>query len=448
MTRRSGPRRLVAAAATAVAVVSAGTLQLGGSAAWAATPASPESPGELLVPEVEEGSEKVRDPDFGEDVVVPDAGEDCDVSDAASDESAFEVTAISRDRVPRHARPGLAKSARDDRVSIPRPDEANTRQRYFGVDYTLPTGVELTCVRVDLLDTSPKARGAVLQTVTKAAPTADGGEGVRSVGRGRLKVRVTFDEQHPSKVRGKPSEVTRIGYRISLYGRGQDGAVVTTSQVSANLFPLWRLPAGIGRFGQRAQDDGGDDWCSSFTHGWLSVAAGKALLPEINDVSGEHARNLGHQTHLTGDDLDAFHLYRFAGVKAGVAGSGGLNHERLVAATKAAMNGGADGLRQVRDWAETTRTRLGRLIDNKNVVRIYYAAGSPVKGDSRFAAGWAAALLREGVYPFTNAKKERAELDLGIGAWSRIGNTIIREKDFRTDHDDHLHVSLSGTRRR
>ncbi|MFD0475594.1 hypothetical protein ACFQ0B_50780 [Nonomuraea thailandensis] len=119
-----------------------------------------------------------------------------------------------------------------------------------------------------------------------------------------------------------------------------------------------------------------------------------------------------------------------------------------MAATKAAMNGGEEGLRQVRDWAQTTRTRLGRLIDDKNVVRIYYAAGSRVKGDSRFAVGWAAALLREGAYTFTNAKKERMELDLGIGAWSRIDNPIIREKDFRTDHNDHLHVALSETKRK
>ncbi|MFD0475595.1 hypothetical protein ACFQ0B_50785 [Nonomuraea thailandensis] len=196
MTRRSGSRRLLAAAVTAVAVISAGTLQLGGTAAWAAAPTSPESPGELLVPQVEEGSEQIRDPDGDEEALDPGSGEDCEVTDAAPDESAFEVTAIDRDRVPRHARPALARSARDDRVSIPPPDEANAQQRYFGVDYTLPAGVELTCVRVDLLDTSPKARGAVLQTVTQAAPTADGGEGVKSVGRGRLKVRVTFDEQH------------------------------------------------------------------------------------------------------------------------------------------------------------------------------------------------------------------------------------------------------------
>ncbi|MFC7110508.1 hypothetical protein ACFQQB_65075 [Nonomuraea rubra] len=178
---------------------------------------------------------------------------------------------------------------------------------------------------------------------------------------------------------GKPSQVTRIAYRVSLYGRGQDGGVVTTSMDSANLFPLWRLPAGFARFGSRPGDGGGDDWCSSFTHGWLSAAANKALLPEINDVSGEHARNLGHQTHLTGNDLDIFHLYQFDGVRAGVAGSGGLNYGKLVTATKSAMNGGAEGLRQVKEWAETTRTRLGRLIDNKNVVRIYYAAGSKVK---------------------------------------------------------------------
>ncbi|MEV0830422.1 hypothetical protein [Nonomuraea rubra] len=430
------------ATVTAVAVISAGTLHLGGTAAWAATPASPD---ELFVPQVEEGSEEVRDPDAGEET---DAGEDCDASDAASDQPAFQVTAINRDRVPRHPDPELAKSARDDRVSIPRPDEANAQQRYFGVDYTLPAGVELTCVRVDLLNTSQKTRGTVLQTVTKAAPTSGGGEGVRSVGRGRLKVRVTFDEQHPSKVDGKPSQVTRIAYRVSLYGRGQDGGVVTTSMDSANLFPLWRLPAGFARFGSRPGDGGGDDWCSSFTHGWLSAAANKALLPEINDVSGEHARNLGHQTHLTGNDLDIFHLYQFDGVRAGAVGSGGLNYGKLVTATKSAMNGGAEGRRQVKEWAETTRTRLGRLIDNKNVVRIYYAAGSKVKGDARFAKGWAAALLREGVYTFTNAKKERVELDLGIGTWDRIDNMVIREKDFRTDHNDHLHVGLSETKRK
>ncbi|TYB64316.1 hypothetical protein FXF51_21570 [Nonomuraea sp. PA05] len=444
--RRLGPRRLLAVAVTAVAVISAGTLQLGGATAWAATAASPESPDELLDPE--EGLDPDEGSDPGEGLDPDTTEKDCDVSDAEPGESALEVTAITPDRVPRSTSPKYAKAARDDRVSIPRLNEANVQQRYLTVEYLLPTGVELTCVRVDLLNTSPQAGRPVLQTVTRAAPTADGGEGVKSIGRDELKVRATFDEQHPSKVKGKPSEVTRVGYRVSLFGKDRDGTVITARKDSADFFPLWRMPAGFDRYGQRDDKRGGDDWCSSFAHGWLSVAANKALLPRINDISGEHARNLGHGTHLTGNDIDAFHPYRFSGVDAGALGSGGLNYNRLVAATKAAMNADEDGLRQVTEWAEATRTRLGKLIDNKNVVRIYYAAGSQVKGDARFVTGWASALLRTGRYEFTDAKKESKEVDLGIGAWSRIDNQVIRAKDFRTDHNDHIHVALSETRRK
>ncbi|MGR6918575.1 hypothetical protein ACU635_30370 [[Actinomadura] parvosata] len=432
MARGLGPRRLPA---VAVAVLAAGLLQTGGATAWAAGPPSPY-PG---VGVEEEGAK--------EEGAEP-SGEDCDAEAGQARDSALAVTAITADRVPRHPARKYARFARDDRVSIPRQDEANTRQRYLGVEYALPAGVELTCVRVDLLDTTPRSGGKVLQTVTEAAPTADGGEGVRSVGRDRLKVRVTFDEQHPSKIRVKPAQVTRIGYRVSLIGEDQDGTVVATRMDSADFFPLWRMPAGLDRYGLRDDKTGGDDWCSSFTHGWLSSATGRALLPRVNDISGEHARNLGHQTHLTGDDIDAFHPYRFPGVDAGAAGSGGRDYARLVAATQAAMDGDADGLGQVKEWAETTRTRLGRLIDDGNVVRMYYASGSAVKGDARFTAGWASALLRTGVYAYTDAKKEAGELDLGIGEWSRIGNKVITAKDFRPDHNDHLHVTLGETRRK
>ncbi|AQZ62081.1 hypothetical protein BKM31_11905 [[Actinomadura] parvosata subsp. kistnae] len=427
MARGLGPRRLPA---VAVAVLAAGLLQAGGGPAWAAGPPSPD-PGVGLE---EDGAEP--------------SGADCDAGTDAAGDSALAVTAITADRVPRHPARKYARFARDDRVSIPRQDEANTRQRYLDVEYALPAGVELTCVRVDLLDTTPRSGGTVLQTVTEAAPTADGGEGVRSVGRDRLKVRVTFDEQHPSKIRVKPAQVTRIGYRVSLIGEDQDGTVVAARKDSADFFPLWRMPAGLDRYGLRDDQTGGDDWCSSFTHGWLSSATGRALLPRVNDISGEHARNLGHQTHLTGDDIDAFHPYRFSGVDAGAAGSGGRDYARLVAATQAAMDGDADGLGQVKEWAEATRTRLGRLIDDRNVVRMYYASGSAVKGDPRFTAGWASALLRTGVYAYTDAKKETRELDLGIGEWSRIGNRVITAKDFRPDHNDHLHVTLSETRRK
>ncbi|MEO3874726.1 hypothetical protein ABGB18_38565 [Nonomuraea sp. B12E4] len=70
-----------------------------------------------------------------------------------------------------------------------------------------------------------------------------------------------------------------------------------------------------------------------------------------------------------------------------------------------------------------------------------------MKSDARFRAGWARALLRDGVYTFTDAQRKPVELDLGIGSWSRNNNEIITSQDFRADHNDHIHVALSEAAR-
>lgn len=73
------------------------------------------------------------------------------------------------------------------------------------------------------------------------------------------------------------------------------------------------MPDGLPRFGPTVgpRDPGGDDWCVPSTYAWLD--AHRPLLTPINDIPGEHARDLEHLEHETGRDIDMFHIYVFPG---------------------------------------------------------------------------------------------------------------------------------------
>ena len=256
------------------------------------------------------------------------------------------------------------------------------------------------------------------------------------------RVRVSFGDGVTSSIDSTPPPTDRIRYRVTLTGRDNLGQEVTAVRDSNVYYPLWRMPDGLPRFGPRSA--GGDDWASQSTYNWL--ASNRALVTRINDISGEHARNIGHSTHYEGRNIDLYHVYTFPGVNAAAAGSGGANHAALIRNTNLALMGDTAARRLVADWASQTRARFDQFIANADVQgRIIYALGSyqPETLDHQgqivtphLGRGWARVLLENGAY--TNVRGQR--VDLGIGAWTNL--SIATRMRYANDHNDHIHISV------
>jgi hypothetical protein len=340
----------------------------------------------------------------------------------------FRVTGIFRDLVP-------GTRGRSDRFSIPRPGQANRLQRYFTVAYHRPKCLTITDVRVDLLNQD----GVRMQTVTNAPP---GGTGVSVVNDFTYRVRVTFGDGVTSTLPSTPPPTDRIRYRMTLTGLDDLGQQQTAVRDSNQLYALWRMPDGLARFGNRSA--GFDDWASQSTYNWL--AANRSLVTRINDISGEHGRNIGHRTHYLGRDIDLFHVYTFPGVNPRAAGSGGANYMALINNTQRAMNGDATARQRVADWATSTRARFDQFIADADLQgRIIYALGSrqlEVRNERgeivthALGGGWARSLLENGRY--TNISGTR--LDLGIGEWQNA--SIATRMLYNDVHNDHIHISV------
>ncbi len=327
------------------------------------------------------------------------------------------INTITRDNV----NPTVGQS---NRFSIPRAGQLNTFQRRFDVTYTKPEGVTITNVKTELLTSG----GAVLQTVVDEAP---GSNRVQQINDTTLRIEVTFSTT-PSQVNSTPPPTDQIRYRFTLKGQKEDGEELTSEpKDSAAFFALWRMPDGIARYG--ARDNGLDDWASQRTYQWLD--ANRNLVTRIDDISGEHARNIGHQTHAEGRDIDMFHVYTFPNGGA----SGTQNYLRLQANVQAALAGDAASAARVNAWATDTRARFDSLIADNRVQRIYYAVGSAVQGgqnQAQLTNGWAQALLQTGTYTAPNG----ITLALPAGAW---GNANSAELQFNATHNNHFHVMLT-----
>jgi len=311
-----------------------------------------------------------------------------------------------------------------DHYSIPRPGDSNTFQRYFDLDFTKPDEVEITKVKAELV----AGAGAVLQTVVD--DEAPGTLRVQQLDETTMRVVVTFGDV-PSAVASTPPPTDTIHYRFTMTGQSDAGdEVVSDPKDSALFFALWRMPDGFGRYGLR--DVGGDDWAAQSTYTWLD--GHRALVTRIDDVSGEHARNIGHMEHDRGTDVDNFHVYTFPGG----AVSGLANYLQMQANVERALAGDAPARARVNSWAVDTRARFDLLIGAVPAFgRIRYAVGSPAAtpGMPVLTEGWARALLTAGTY--TNPAG--LVLALPAGAWANGGNPKLR---FDAIHNTHFHLDL------
>jgi hypothetical protein len=312
--------------------------------------------------------------------------------------------------------------------SIPRPGAANTLTRTFTLELTKPSGSTLTNVKVELRS----GAGAALMTVLpETAPgTADVVVETLTDTTAKLKVRTTISNP-ASTVASVPPPTRDIAYRFTVKATDSAGNQLSDEKDASGKRALWRMPDGRPRYGGR--DDGGDDWAALGTYNWL-VTNG-ALVREINDVSGEHGRNIGHASHARGTDIDMYHFYRFPG-----AVSGGDNYNRLAADLVLAFQtlqvpppaAATAAFGRVAAWLADTRTGLTNLAALGSVSQLIYCSGGATNG---LPAGWCAGLIQTG-----NATRTVAGQPQTLAFGGTFANAKLR---YRNDHNDHVHITLN-----
>ncbi len=205
-----------------------------------------------------------------------------------------------------------------------------------------------------------------------------------------------------------------------------NGATKTAEHETEVYYPLWQIPDGIPRYGH--PDTGGDQWCSWAA--WFWIDTNRALLSRVDDVSGEHAKNIGHSWHYEGRDIDEFHYYEMPG-----AYSGGSNYALLQLNASCMLNTDpairAQARLRVSNWVAAMRSGLTALNALIDVTTLYTNRGSAGAGLER---GWAWSLLTSGITTVGGIG-----VNLGLGAWS------CEKCEPRSDHEDHIHVRLDDT---
>lgn len=298
--------------------------------------------------------------------------------------------------------------------SIPRVGGTNTFQRFFILKVTKPENSQVTQVVETLLDQS----GNSLMEIVNQAPGGPNSN-VQEVNDSTLRVRATLNNQ-PSVVASEPPVTHLLKYRFKVVAK-VNGGTAQDEKDSGNRKGLWRMPNNFARYGGR--DQGGDDWCSRGAFKWLE--ANRALITRIDDISGEHARNIGHpSSHRYGTDIDMYHFYTFPN-----ATSGTDNYNRLAADVRLAAQGNGEARNRVVAWVNATRTGLRALAALPTVNRLLYAIGSAGGG---LPEGWARALIQSGATTVNGQN-----FNLGLTTWSEAKVT------YNAVHNNHVHIALN-----
>ena len=334
------------------------------------------------------------------------------VNASLSPQEGVSINSITPDRVPR-------TTGDSSYYSLPRSGQNNTLHRNFTLNITKPSNSTVKNVKVDVY----RDDGGHVETVINSeAP----GTNVTVVNATTIRVRVTGNAS------AAPNDPTthEIKYRFKVVVTKQDGTDVDAERDSGIRHALWRMPDGFGRYSTR--DAGGDDWCARFTFYWMRD--NRNLLGRINDISGEHARDIGHATHETGADIDMYHYYTFPN-----AGTGEDNYLRLradvlllpnLSSQDQATRERAEAARaRILDWMAATRNGLNNLAAMNSVSTLYYAIGDAGSG---LPEGWARNMLQSGTTTVNGQN-----VTVGAGPWS---NAKVR---FNSIHNSHVHIALN-----
>lgn len=306
--------------------------------------------------------------------------------------------------------------------SVPESGRRNVFQRRNILDVTKPEGSTITNLKIELL----AAGGSTV--VLDEAPGAN----VSVVDDKTLRTIVTFDTQS-STLNSVPPPTNAIQYRYTLSARAADGSRPTAEKTDTGKHPLWRMPPGLPRYSLR--EPGGDDWTSQRSYNW--IAANRGLLRAVNDISGEHGKDLGHASHGRGSDIDMYHFYTFPGANAN---SGTSNYLQLVARVKdlpkqnssnpQTRAQGVAAMAQVTGWILVSRAGLDALAANADVLQIGYIRGGP--GSAGISgADWGHRLLTTG-----RVTVDGVEYDLNVGSWANA------KYHAWANHHHHIHITL------
>lgn len=314
--------------------------------------------------------------------------------------------------------------------SIPRPSQTNILARTFTVKYTKPSDATITNLKVNL----KTAGGQQLMTVIDEGP----GTRVQVLDDTTLRATVTLGPA--STVASQPPPGGQVLYEFTLKATQNSADITSDPKNSQPVNPLWRMPDGIARYspsgtspGDAGRDQGGDDWCRATTYQWIQQNTN--LITSVNDISGEHARDLGHQTHARGVDIDIYQFHRFAG-----SVSAQSNYLALEARARTALTGDAVALADLTSWLSDMRTGLGNLAANGSVFRLYATIGNTISVNIQgqavtLAAGWGQTLLRTGSVTASNGQV----LQTNLGQWANANNAKIA---YNAVHNNHIHILL------
>ncbi|MCC6153041.1 MAG: hypothetical protein IT367_04750 [Candidatus Hydrogenedentes bacterium] len=184
-------------------------------------------------------------------------------------------------------------------VCVPPSGESNTEQRFFKVKISRPGGAMSTNVSCCFI--SGKS-GDEFSEIFSVAP----GNAARENNDTKLRVRFTFGKHHPSNIVTTPPRCDTVIHEITVESELDSVALPPAVAMTRPLHALWRSASVFGLPRVATRDPGGDDWASRSTYVWLDEH--RDLLTPINDISGEHGRNIGHDTHAKGADINMSHF--------------------------------------------------------------------------------------------------------------------------------------------
>lgn len=307
--------------------------------------------------------------------------------------------------------------------SIPSQGEVNSFHKKFNISISKPEKSEVESGKIELV--SVEENSLVLDAQS-------GTEDVLMIGENKLQMTSTFKDT-PSRISSVPPPSEPIQYRIKINGITNDGNNTGDEKSVSNMSSLWHAPLTTPRFGSR--DQGGDDWCTKETYQWINSY--RSLLTPINDISGEHGKDLKHKTHAKGTDIDMYSFYTFPGANPN---SGMSNYKALVSNIlnipkkhsnlPALQTIGLAAVKHVRDWITATRSGIDALAILPNVSQLGYIKDGPdAEGISE--EDWGSILLKTG-----KIKVVGTTFDLGVGSWENA-------KYFPwPGHHDHVHLTL------
>jgi Big-like domain-containing protein/galactose oxidase-like protein len=260
----------------------------------------------------------------------------------------------------------------------------------------------------------------------------------------------------------------QVSYVLTVTGR-QSGNIVTGAknlslseahpiEVFDTLWSAANAGVTIPRYSIR--DIGGDDWATQNTIKWLTDNS--KLIVSYNDISGEHGRNIGHEEHGKGTDID---IFQFATVNN--ATSGRENYTKLASAANSAVLellkpfGSASYdpsfLNTVVNFVVQNRAGINKLNENDKVERTIFGKGriDALPAGNLLAPGWLEQLMCFGTLDVKvkdDVSGVVSVVSVNLGGPNGLGYfgngdatwnpAPTKRVSFKFDHDDHIHVFL------